>query len=158
MYESIPGQKKRCFISEVIRSLPWCPRSSWRAWNTISSYPGRRTSWRNSCPFSVDLQWKIPPDKQSLSQSLKYLVSINGSTSFLAGAFKPCSSLSMIYFKVGVSCCALLQSFDVNPYACSCWSEFLAEAMVGLMPESLRVPRSPLMDNFHLQQKRTKPL
>ena len=34
--------------------------------------------------------------------------------------------------------------------------EFLAEAMVGLMPESLRVPRSSLMDNFQLQGKKDK--
>ena len=34
--------------------------------------------------------------------------------------------------------------------------EFLAEAMVLLMPESLRKPRSSLMDNFHLQRKKDK--
>ena len=179
----LPKQEKRCFISDVVRLLPWCPRSSWRAWNTIFSYPGGKTSSRNSCLLSVDLRWKkhqlintvnprfyfivlwdhgfhcgtlklleghwwrlngrnwlVWPRKyahssfSSLVQSLlpldsllrtylKYLVSIIGSTSFLAGAFKLHSCLSMIYLKVGASCCALLQSLDVNLYACSCWSE-----------------------------------
>ena len=43
--------------------------------------------WRKTCQLSVDLRWRTPLDKHSLSQSLKYLVSINRPTSFLAGAF-----------------------------------------------------------------------
>ena len=84
-----------------------------------------------------------------LRQVLLYLVSIKRSTSVLSGEFEPCSSLSMMNFKVGVSCCVL----STNPLTsihmlAAADRKFLAEAKVGLMPESLRVPHSPLMDTY----------